>query len=183
LEIKYPGGLGSHFWWAQSWKYGKKPWVQTPCDKTKFPTKYKTADPFDGYDSLKNGGCGDVTMSKYKAKEAASLWFVPKEGHNDANGPYRHGHHTFLFWCLPFLLLLLLILCCKHCCCRRRYDVVTLHETYTNLYDDDDALNRVLALSVAESSSPASLKPVDVPLVPGAPKPPPGVVFGSATQV
>jgi len=96
---------------------------------------------------------------------------------------HHKWHHGFLLWSISLILLLVLLICCKRCFCRPRYDVIALHQAYEGLHDDDAALDRALALSLAESSSVTSVKPIDVPLVPGAPNPPPGVTFGSGNQV
>jgi len=91
-------------------------------------------------------------------------------------------HSTWRIVLCGVLFALILFFCIRRCC--HTSDADALQRTYADLRSEDDDADMAEAMrrSLAESSS-GTIKPVDVPLVAGAPKPPPGVHFGSSNQV
>lgn len=67
LEIQYPDGKNSRFWFAMGWKY--KTWTPGPCDKSKFGPVDRKEKDYDGWTDAKNSPdnhCGGVSLTVYK---------------------------------------------------------------------------------------------------------------------
>merc|ERR1712195_65541 len=73
LEITIPGGAGSPFWKANSWKYSapdRPEWKTGACDHTKWDEVDSTTDNYDGYTAAKNSPYAAVSLNKYGIKTA-----------------------------------------------------------------------------------------------------------------
>merc|ERR1712153_84703 len=73
LEITIPGGAGSPFWKANSWKYSapdRPEWKNGACDHTKWDEVDSTTDNYDGYTAAKNSPYAAVSLNKYGIKTA-----------------------------------------------------------------------------------------------------------------
>merc|ERR1711865_673818 len=73
LEITIPGGAGSPFWKANSWKYSapdRPEWKTGACDHTKWDEVDSTTENYDGYTAAKNTPYAAVSLNKYGIKTA-----------------------------------------------------------------------------------------------------------------